>query len=54
MSLCFQAIHTGRNCKEYQDDIKYGNLDDTQRTQLCLDDIVANNLGMKCPKCQVC
>lgn len=49
-----QAIHTGRNCKEHQDEIKYDTADDTKRTKLCLDDIVANNLGLKCPKCQVC
>lgn len=50
-----QAIHVDRNCKQYQDDLKHSDMDgDTRRSQLYMDEIVEKNLGMKCPKCQVC
>lgn len=49
----FQAIHKGLNCKQYQDELKYGKMDDTQRTTNYLDEMIARNEAMKCPKCQV-
>lgn len=49
-----KAIHVGQDCKQYQDDLKYAGLDgDTRSSQAYLDGIVEQNLGMKCPKCQV-
>lgn len=47
----FQAVHKGLNCRQYQDELKYGKTD--ERTANYLDSLIAKNQAMKCPKCQV-
>lgn len=51
LTFCSQAIHRGLNCKQYQDELKFGKVDD--RTAKYLDDMIAKKQAMKCPKCQV-
>lgn len=48
----FQAIHKGLNCQQYQEELKYGKADD--RTTEYLEQMIAKNEAMRCPKCQVC
>ncbi|XP_055294948.1 ranBP-type and C3HC4-type zinc finger-containing protein 1-like [Sitodiplosis mosellana] len=51
--LVCRAIHTGQNCKEYQEELRYAGMTDNQRSELCLDEIVQKNLGMRCTKCKI-
>lgn len=48
-----QAIHSGQNCKQYQEELRYAGMTDSQRSELCLDEIVQKNHGMRCTKCKV-
>ena len=53
--LTCKAIHQGKNCKEYQEEIKNKaqNDDDAKRTQKMLEDMINQGEAMKCPKCHV-
>ncbi|XP_031624719.1 ranBP-type and C3HC4-type zinc finger-containing protein 1-like [Contarinia nasturtii] len=51
--LSCQAIHAGLNCKEYQDDLRYAGMSDTQKTEMHLDEIVRKNEGMRCTTCKI-
>ncbi|XP_058486533.1 ranBP-type and C3HC4-type zinc finger-containing protein 1 [Solea solea] len=52
--LC-KAIHTGMNCKDYQDDLRIRAQNDqaAQQTKLMLEALVQNGEAMKCPRCDV-
>lgn len=48
-----QAIHPKQNCQQYQDELRYAGMSNDQRSELCLDEIVKKNLGMRCTTCKV-
>ena len=53
--LTCKAIHVGKNCKEYQAEIKLNaqNDENAKRTQQMLEDMIKQGEAMNCPKCQV-
>ena len=53
--LTCKAIHTGKNCKEYQEEIvsKAKNDDNGRKTQKFLEDMIKEGDAMKCPKCGI-
>lgn len=48
-----QAIHPNINCAEYQENLKLEGMNDDERSLFKMDEIVKNNLGMRCPTCKV-
>ena len=53
--LTCKAIHQGKNCKEYQEEIKNKaqNDEDAKQTQKMLEDMIQQGEAMKCPQCHV-
>ncbi|XP_033753997.1 ranBP-type and C3HC4-type zinc finger-containing protein 1-like [Pecten maximus] len=53
--LTCKAIHTGLNCKQYQDDlqIRAKNDEDARNTQQMLENLVKSGDAMNCPGCKV-
>ncbi|KAG4075301.1 hypothetical protein HA402_003092 [Bradysia odoriphaga] len=51
--LACKAIHPGKNCKQYQDELRYAGMTDDQRSDYYLDEIVGKNEGMRCTKCKI-
>ncbi|XP_060080649.1 ranBP-type and C3HC4-type zinc finger-containing protein 1-like [Ylistrum balloti] len=53
--LTCKAIHTGLNCKQYQDDlvIRAKNDEDARNTQQMLENLVKSGDAMYCPGCKV-
>ena len=53
--LTCKAIHVGKNCKEYQEEIRVNaqNDENAKRTQQMLEDMIKQGEAMKCPKCLV-
>ena len=53
--LTCKAIHVGKNCKVYQEEIKMNaqNDDNAKRTHQMLEDMIKQGEAMKCPKCLV-
>ncbi|XP_077349619.1 ranBP-type and C3HC4-type zinc finger-containing protein 1 [Lithobates pipiens] len=53
--LICKAIHTGMNCKEYQDDLRIRALNDTaaRQTSDMLKTLVQTGEAMYCPACQI-
>ncbi|KAI6655004.1 RanBP-type and C3HC4-type zinc finger-containing protein 1-like isoform X3 [Oopsacas minuta] len=53
--LTCKAIHVGKNCKQYQEEIKLNaqNDENAKRTQQMLEDMIKEGEAMKCPKCLV-
>lgn len=41
------------NCAEYQENLKLAGMNDDERSLHKMDEIVKNNLGMRCPTCKV-
>uniref|UniRef100_A0AAQ4NPD7 RanBP-type and C3HC4-type zinc finger-containing protein 1 n=1 Tax=Gasterosteus aculeatus aculeatus TaxID=481459 RepID=A0AAQ4NPD7_GASAC len=52
--LC-RAIHTGMNCKDYQDDLRIRAENDqaAQQTKQMLESLLQNKEAMKCPRCDI-
>nr|XP_046239136.1 ranBP-type and C3HC4-type zinc finger-containing protein 1 [Scatophagus argus] len=52
--LC-RAIHSGMNCKDYQDDLRIRAENDqaAQQTKQMLESLLQNGEAMKCPRCDI-
>ncbi|CAB0036540.1 unnamed protein product [Trichogramma brassicae] len=53
--LTCQAIHFGKNCRQYQQELKYANIGDheSRRTAAMLDEMVERGEALPCPTCAV-
>ncbi|KAG4078776.1 hypothetical protein HA402_015366 [Bradysia odoriphaga] len=51
--LACQAIHAGRNCKQYQVELRYAGMSDDEKSEEQLDKIVRDNNGMRCTTCKI-
>lgn len=53
--LTCAAIHEGKNCRQYQDDVAFrcDSSEEAKKTKDYLEDMLKNGDAMKCPKCQV-
>merc|ERR1711997_874451 len=49
-----QAVHEGKDCKQYQQELLLDSMDESSRaTKLWMDDLVGKGEALHCPSCQV-
>ncbi|XP_076338691.1 uncharacterized protein LOC143240327 isoform X2 [Tachypleus tridentatus] len=53
--LTCRAIHEGRNCRQYQDELEFeaAGSEEAKKTKEFLDSMLSQGDAMRCPKCQV-